>query len=381
MLLFYITNYFNTNESGLILLIISVISFLTSFSRFGQDQLIVKYNNSFTGNNSLNNSFTIVLAVSILVVSLTMLLLNLNILFNDKNIFSWVFISVIPLSCTWILVGYFRSNNLQFLANFSENGAFQFLLILSLFFLPKTELYLYGSYVALGFSSFVLLLFLSYINFNLNLKISFKKCYQNLKLGFRIMTSSLLSFLILNSPIYIAGFINSVNDITLYNVCLKVSLIINIGVAIFNSFYSPKYSKLYSNNDFLSLKKEYDNARYELIIFSLIPLISVLIFSNFILGVFSLECNANNISILRCFVLCQFLCVSTGTTGVFLNIVDKESILQRNTLIGLSVSLLFSVSFIYISNVYAMFGMFALGVLLENFLSYFSVKKFFNEKI
>ena len=378
LLLFIITNSFTIKDSGFIFLTFSVVSFLIFVSRFGQDQLIVKYNNTLIGNKNLDVSFSIVLIVSTLCFLATMLLLKFNLFYVSIDSFSWIFISVIPLSCSWVLIGYFRSNNLQFLANFSENGVFQFLLVLFLVFIPKTLHNLYLSYVFFGFLSFIILLLLSF-KIGLLLKFSLKNSLNNFRTGFKIMSSSLLSFLILNIPIYIAGLLNIIDDITLYNVCLKVSLLVNIGLAIFNSLYSPKYAKSFIDNDYKSLRKLYNQARLELVLFSLFPLIIVLIFPYFILDFFNLQ--SDNAFVLRCFVLCQFLCVSTGTTGVFLNIVDKESLLQRNTLIGLVISLLFSIFLIYFKNIYFMFSMFAIGVLLENFLSYFSVKNLLNEKI
>lgn len=378
LLVFIITNSYNLEESGFIFLTFSVISFLIFVSRFGQDQLIVKNNNTIFGSNHLNTSFSIVLIVSVLCLLITLFLLKLNVLYGNLSSISWVFISVIPLSCSWVLIGYFRSNNLQFLANFSENGFFQFLLILFIFLIPNVISNLYLYYLFCSFLSLLILFVISYI-IGLRIKFSLNHSSKNFRSGFKIMSSSLFSFLIINSPIYIAGALNIIDDITLFNVCLKVSLLVTISVAIFNSLYSPKYAYYFHDNDFKSLRIQYNQARKELILLSLLPLILVLIFPNFILDFFNLA-NNKNILILRCFVVCQFLCLTTGTTGVFLNIVDKESLLQRNTMIGFTISLLFSLLLIYFKNIYFMFGMFAVGVLLENFLSYFSVKKFFNEK-
>lgn len=379
LLLFVITNTFSNSQCGLIFLTLSTLNFLISLSRLGQDQLVVKQNSNIKGNNSLDISFSIVLLFSILCTIVSMLLLKFNLILHHIDSFAWVLFSVIPLSCTWILIGYFRSNNFQFLANISENGFFQFLFTLSIFFIPNTEHSFYLSYLFFGFLSFVILLLLS-IKIGLNLNFSIKDSLSSFRSGFKIMSSSILSFLILNIPIYIAGSLNNIDDITLYNVCLKVSLIINIGLAIFNSLYSPKYAVSFLEKDYISLRKLYYKARLELVVLSLLPLFIILIFPHFILDIFNLK-SSDNVLVLRCFVVCQFFCVCTGTTGVFLNIVDKESSLMRNTFIGLLTSLLFSLFLICFTNIYYMFVMFAVGVLLENFLSYYSVKRFFVGKI
>ena len=182
LLLFFITNSFNKEDSGFIFLIFSVVSFLIFFSRFGQDQLIVKYNNTLIGNKDLDVSFSIVLIVSTLCFLATMLLLKFNLFLVRIDSFSWIFISVIPLSCTWVLIGYFRSNNLQFLANFSENGVFQFLLIVFLFFIPKSLHNLYLSYVFFGFLSFIILLLLS-LKIGLRFKFSLQNSLNNFRLA------------------------------------------------------------------------------------------------------------------------------------------------------------------------------------------------------
>jgi O-antigen/teichoic acid export membrane protein len=379
MLLFIITNSFSVEDSGFIFLIFSVVNFLIFLSRFGQDQLIVKYNNTLIGNKNLNISFSIVLIVSTFCFLVTLLLSSFNLFFVKTDSFSWIFISVIPLSCTWVLIGYFRSNNLQFLANFSENGVFQFLLIVFLFFIPKSLHNLYLSYVFFGFLSFIILLLLS-LKIGLRFKFSLQDSLNNFRIGFKIMSSSLFSFLIINLPIYFAGFFNLMEDITIYTICLRISIVVNIGMAIINSLYSPKYANSFRVKEYLYLQKYYRQARIELILLCFIPFIIVFTIPNTILGYFDAASQSNTL-ILRFFILCQYLCVSTGTTGVFLNIIDKESSMQRNNLIGLIASIFIAlVYYFYYQNIYLMVGMFAIGVILENFLSLMSVKKFFSEK-
>jgi O-antigen/teichoic acid export membrane protein len=380
LLLLIITNSFTTENSGLIFLIFSIITFFTSFSRFGQDQVIVKHNNSISGNNSLNTSFFIVLVISSLSFVFIFVLTRFNLIFNDIAFFNFVLLSVIPLSLTWVLIGYFRSNNFQFLSNFSENGIFQFFVVLCFYFITKTQLNLFLVYTICSFLSFIFIFLISY---KLGLRISILKTdvFKSLTIGFKIMSSSLLSFLIINLPIYFAGYFNLMEDITVYNVCLRISIVVNVGMAIINSLYSPKYANSFREKDFLSLKKYYRQARLELMFLCFIPFIFVFCFPNTILSYFDIASQTNSL-VLRFFIFFQFLCVSTGTTGVFLNIIDKESSLQRNTLIGLIASSLVGLFYVlYFKSIYLMLGMFAVGIVLENFLSYFTVRKFLNEKV
>ena len=380
LLLLIITNSFNTSSSGAIFLIFSIVTFISSFSRFGQDQVIVKQNNSVFGTKNLNTSFFIVLVVSSLSFIISFVLTKFNLIFQNVDFFDFVLLSIIPLSLTWVLIGYFRSNNFQFLSNISENGIFQFFVVISFYFFLKTKLNLFLIYTISSFLSFLLIYFVSY-RLGLRLSMSNINFFKNFRLGFKIMSSSLLSFLIVNLPIYFAGYFNLLEDITVYNVCLRISIVVNIGMAIINSLYSPKYANSFRKEDFLSLKKYYRQARIELIFLCFIPFILVFCFPNTILNYFNIA-SQTNAMILRLFIFSQFLCISTGTTGVFLNIIDKESSLQRNTFIGLLASLIIGLFyFLYFKNIYLMLGMFAIGVILENFLSYFTVRKFLNEKI
>lgn len=377
--LYLITNSYSNSSSGEILLVVSIINLLISISRFGQDQVIVKKNNSFNANYEFFSSLSIVLVTSILLVFVILIINYFGVFPITKTDYPWIYFSAIPLSLLWVIIGYFRSNNLQFLSNFSENGLFYLVFLIAFVFSLKSISAFNHIFLLSAFASLIILLFLSKL-FGVSFKISKSVIIYNFSLGFKIMTSSIFSFFIINMPIYLAGIFNLFDDITLYSVCLKVSLIVNIGMSIVNSLYSPKYANAFKNKNFVHLKKYYTDSRKELILISLIPVILIILFPKFILGFFNLS-EVEDSSLIIMFSICQFICISTGTTGAFLNIVDREKILRKNTLIGFFISLLFGLSFFFFQNIYIMFLMFGSGVLFENILSFFSVKSFFKQNV
>lgn len=285
--------------------------------------------------------------------------------------------SVAPLALIWIYVGYLRSLGYQFAANLSENGLFYLIFFLLFYGFGKNsnvflQIFVLSTYVTL----FSLIIYAR----NIGLRCSFQTINIStaLKVGVPIMTSSILNFLIMNIPIYFAGYLGMNSDVTFYSVCIKISLFINLGMAIVNSFYAPKYADAFRHHEFLKLKYLYSKARKELMIISSIPLIFIFIYADRIMSVFNVESNQNMI-LLIVFSITQFICVSTGTTGVFLNIVNKERALRQNTSIGLLLTLICCL-FMPIIGVYGMLIGYSIGVLFENFASYFSVKKVLDEK-
>lgn len=374
---FLITDSFDTENSGIIFVTLSVIQFLVILSKVGQDQLVVKYNSQKIGSEKLNASIVLVVILSL---ALTILSSTINLLFVEKinlDISLITLLSVTPLSLIWICVGYFRSLGYQFAANLSENGLFYLIFFLLFYVFGKNsnvflQIFVLSAYVTL----FSMIIYAR----NIGLKFSFQSINMRpaLNVGVPIMTSSILSFLIMNIPIYFASYLGMNSDVTFYSVCIKISLFINLGVAIVNSFYAPKYAGAFRHNEFLKLKFLYSKARKELMIISSIPLIFIFIYANRIMSIFNVESNQNMI-LLIVFSITQFICVSTGTTGVFLNIVNKERALRQNTSIGLLLTLICCL-FMPIIGIYGMLIGYSIGVLFENFASYFSVKKVLDEK-
>jgi len=374
---FLITDSFNTENSGIIFVTLSVIQFLVILSKVGQDQLIVKYNSQKVGSEKLNASIVLVVILSL---ALTILFSTIKLLFTEKinlDISLITILSVTPLSLIWICVGYFRSLGYQFAANFSENGLFYLIFFLLFYSFGKNsnvflQIFVLSAYVSL----FLIIIYAR----NIGLKCSFQNINMRtaLNVGVPIMTSSILSFLIMNIPIYFAGYLGMNSDVTFYSVCIKISLFINLGVAIVNSFYAPKYADAFRHQEFLKLKYLYSKARKELMIISSIPLIFIFIYADRIMSVFNVESN-QNVILLVVFSITQFICLSTGTTGVFLNIVNKERALRLNTTIGLLLTLICCL-FMPIIGIYGMLIGYSIGVLFENIASYFSVKKVLDEK-
>lgn len=374
---YLITNCFNTDRAGQIFVTLSVIQFLVLLSKIGQDQLIVKQNSSIEGSVGFNNSITLVIISTLTITSIAFIVGFVVKGKINSEIPLYILLSVIPLSIIWVYVGYFRSLKHQFSANFLENGLF-YMIFTSLFLKFNKDIYdfLYLFLLSSLISLILVMFYARRIGLRYTLKNS--KVKSVLSTGAPIMTSSVLSFLILNTPIYFASFLGNNSDITFYSVCIKVSLFINLGVAIVNSLYAPRYASAFRNEKINELRALYFKARRELLVISSIPLLFIFISPDSILSVFNISSNQNTLLLIM-FSITQFICVSTGTTGVFLNIVNKEKALRKNTAIGLSLTL-FSCTLLPIIGLNAMLIAYTIGVLFENLASYFSVKKVLDEK-
>ncbi len=376
---FLVSNNFNSFDSGYLFLIFSIIQFYIIFSRFGQDQIIIKRlgENKIESKNIsfyLSNSFLIVILMSFIIIILNIFLPDIFYDFFFKIKFPKLMIfSIIPFSLIWCFVGVFRGLNYQFFSNFYENGLFYLIFVISFFLLDISSVSSYlNSYLVCAFITFFIIychLVFKGIYFKTGMRL------DDLKESRNITFSSLVSFLIINLPIYLAAFYNNSDDITFYLVCLRISFLISVAVAIINSIYAPIYSKFYFLNDNKKLKYNYNKSRKELILISFLVLIFVFAFSKQLLLIFNLTADFKNIFMLNLFCFSQFICVSTGTTGLFLNLTDNAKVLRNNTFISLIFSFLIGVVLIKYFSIYGMLVAYCLGIILENFLSLISVNK------
>jgi O-antigen/teichoic acid export membrane protein len=78
------------------------------------------------------------------------------------------------------------------------------------------------------------------------------------------------------------------------------------------------------------------------------------------------------------FCIVQFLCISTGPTGLFLNLTGNDKFLKNNIYVGLFISLSIGLLLIKSYGIYGMLASYCCGVIFENFKSLFTVKNYLN---
>lgn len=380
---FYITKSFKIEDSGKLFFIFSILQFFVMLSRFGQEQIIIKKLSSIVNNQSKIKSAGISSSM-ILIIFLS----NLIIIFNF-SVYEYfypilfkisfnkiVFISILPLSLIWLFVGIFKALNLQFFTNFYENGLFYIIFIISCIFFvdPEVESYLM-TYTVSSILAFILILFHL---FSKGMRIGLNLKFTEIKSSLNVTLSSFGNYVIINSPIYLSAlFLNTV-DITLYSVFLRISFLVSIGMAIVNSLYAPKFAEHYSQRDFIKLRYLYNKSRIELIFISIFPVLFILFFSNQFLTFFSIEINSSTSLLLILFCIVQFLCISTGPTGLFLNLTGNDKFLKNNIYVGLFISLSIGLLLIKSYGIYGMLASYCCGVIFENFKSLFTVKNYLN---
>tara|TARA_B100000795_G_scaffold191174_1_gene145710 strand:+ start:2601 stop:3827 length:1227 start_codon:yes stop_codon:yes gene_type:complete len=382
---YIITNNFNNTDSSFLFLTFSIIQFYIIFARFGQDQILVK---KLGGAIDIHNTYSINTISSFLIItiiSLVFILLNIflsdlfYIHFFNIHIPIFVFYSIFPLAMIWGFVGVLRYFNFQFLSNFYENGLFYSIFIIGTFCVytkPINYLYLFLFSSIISFALISIQLYIK--GFRLNFSMLNK--LDEIKSSRNITMSTLGSFLIINLPLYLAAFFGYNEHIVLYAVCIKISFLISVGSGVIASIYAPIYSKHNHLKDNTNLRRSYNKSRREIIAISFLVLLFVYIFSIFILKFFNLVANENNILLVRLFCFAQFLCVSTGNTGLILNITSNDRYLRNYTYIGLVISFVFCLFYIQTHPSIAMLISYSIGIIFENFLSLMKVNRCLKKK-
>ena len=154
-----------------------------------------------------------------------------------------------------------------------------------------------------------------------------------------MMSSSVLLIMSWADSLMIGSFIGEY-EVGIYNVAVKVALLISFTLGAVNSISAPKISQAYNNNQILKFKNIVIQAT-KTIFYSSLPAISMIfIFPEFLLSFFGKEFLLAK-SALLILAFSQVINAMSGSVGIILNMTGKEKIF-RNILV---VALLINISF------------------------------------
>lgn len=160
-----------------------------------------------------------------------------------------------------------------------------------------------------------------------------------LKDALPMMLSSSILVLLGWMDTFVMGIYEESSDVGIYNVSLKVATLTTFTLQAINSILAPKIAKSYAANEEDVYKKLIRFSTKLNFLITLAVLTVILVFHDFLLGIFGEEFKAGYI-ILFIFCAGQLINSLSGSVGVIMQMIGKQKVYQNFVLIALFVNLL-----------------------------------------
>lgn len=185
---------------------------------------------------------------------------------------------------------------------------------------------------------------------------NFSKRHKNfkklLKTSKPLFIVSLVGIIINNGDVIILGLFSDANDVGIYSICLRISLLIVILLQITNSAVSPKIASLYSKNKLYDLELMIKKTTKFLFFIGLIFYLFLVLFGKSILSLWGDQFITGYI-ILLIVGFGQFVNISTGAVGAILVMTGFEKVQRK---ISLYFLFIFAVSCIILTSQFGIIG-------------------------
>ena len=150
--------------------------------------------------------------------------------------------------------------------------------------------------------------------------------------SYPLLLSSAFSFLQGWSDTLILGIYASEAQIGIYNVALKITTLTQLSLNAVNSISGPKFSEFHSNNDMDGLRKTAQRATKLIFLTSLPVLLVLIIFPEFILGLYGDEFVAGKSSLIY-ITIGRFYSAISGSVGLILMMTGYQKLFQKVVII------------------------------------------------
>lgn len=378
------TQYLPSSEFGLFSLSLLIVLFLATSSKFGLDTLITRI--SAVEKETSRQTYIEVL----IIISVISLILSISLMIFGKWFFSEILNqpnmkSLIPYIIGLIFPNVFLAVNAGLLRGFeyaSLSIIFSGLLtliisiILLINFSPSSALQL----IELTFYSNCISCLISFLLcFNLfkqRRKIipRFKNFSILLKAGVSLWVVALVAILIQQFNIIILARFAHASEIGIYAVAAKISITLSFFLIAINAVFSPKFAKLYKNNDIATLNSLFKNIQKLLIIFAFLISGFIYFLAEPMMNLFGQEYTRGFIW-LQILIIGQFFNLATGTSVSLLIMSGNEALHKNNTLLIALITI--ALSFTLIPKFHALGAAIttSIAMVCQNLLSYYWVNK------
>ncbi len=348
----YITKTFGASVFGLFSISISIFMIASVVSRLGLDINLVKY---FSIQKNLEDAglFYKSIIKSFLVSSVLCLFIYTfrftiaNDLFEAPKpdlvpYLNWILLSIPFWSITLICASVSRAQkNIKWFTFVSMVSRFLFSL-LALFLLLNissapiivAKAHFYGVLI----TSIIAIIYASYSFKRVKIK-SKVNSWQFIQDSLPMMLSSSVLILLGWMDTFVMGVYETVENVGIYNVSLKIATLTIFTLQAINSILAPKIAKSYTENNTQQYKKLIQFSTKLNFLISLTIIVIILIFNKFLLGIFGEEFIAGATIL---YILCagQIISSFSGSVGIILQMIGKQKVHQNFVLGALLINLI-----------------------------------------
>lgn len=194
------------------------------------------------------------------------------------------------------------------------------------------------------------------------------------KLSVPLLLASSTSFMVSWTDTIVLTMYRSDEEVAVYNTAMKFSTFAKLNLLAINSIAAPKFVELFSSKNFTALQKVAKQTT-KLVFWTSIPAtLIMLIFPSFILGIYG-DIFKTGTSSLVILVIAQFIGVTCGSVGYFLQMTGSQKLFQ-NIILGVT-ALNILLNFLLIPS-YGMQGAAIAGfitIVLQNVVSVYFIKR------
>ncbi|PWI29834.1 flippase [Flavobacteriaceae bacterium LYZ1037] len=348
---FLIAREYGASVVGLISLSFTFIMCISIFGRLGIDVNLIPFFSIESNKNDSGLFFKVLLKAFIFSSLLAFILyffkgeIAINI-FNKPQLEPYIIWSALTIpfwTITLVCAGLFRSLKKNTLFAFFNNpGRFLLTLLVFLLFLyglapdslTAIKAHFYGIFVLA-----ILSVCFAFIQFETIKVFSESNSWSFLREAFPMMLSGVVIVFLGWTDTFVLGIYETDDTIGIYNVALKIATLTSFSLQAINSILAPKVAKYYKESNNSELKKIVRFATKINFIITLIVVLLIFLFHEFLLGLFGLEFLAGGTVLL---ILCvgQLVNSLSGSVGLILQMTGHQKIHQNIVLVALGINII-----------------------------------------
>ena len=380
-----LTKTLTPNDVGVFLYQLTIVSIAAVFSRVGLEAIMVK-NVSINNKNILESTSHAYLIIIInLIVSLLISIIFYMIsdyIFKDESLVSFkLFIfSIVPMVINFMMGELAKGKKSPKVATLIQviiaPLIFIFIILTSSESLNLTAVV--GSYLqstVIGFFISAMIVLYKFSHELDSFKVKLIKIKHLLLTGLPLLIATSLGLIIAWSDTIIIGAYSTYEDVAIYSIAVKISLIMTLVLMAVNSIVAPKYAQLYAENKIDLLAAMAQKASSILTIIALTSFVVLLILSSYLLQFFGEE-YMGAAYLLYVLLIGQLVNVSTGSVSLLLNMTGHQKILMKISIISAVINIVLNILFFYFWGLIGVAIATTFTIALSNILQMYQVKKY-----
>lgn len=390
---FIIIFYLNKQSLGIFTICISLITFLSIFSKFGLNHATLRINSILYENKDTNNIKKLIILIFLISGSISTLISIFVFLFekeiaidfynNEKiqNVLIFFSISFPIFTFIQLQKSLLRSIKLPELSNFSDIGSILFLSSIFVFASNYFEVTITLFYISLYFLCSCLIIFTinciliyHFLFWNKKLKIKHVSINIRKQIFFDLPDYFVVDFVnytLVWGSIFICTFFYNAGTIANFSSIYWLAFSLFFFPLVLNSIYAPKYAVgSYKKNKKIQRENFFQNRNISF--FITFPIFLILfIFSEFFLSIFFKITSEDYLLIFRILLINSILRVIFGPQVLFLNMIGRQKKLKFISIY----SAMLQIFLILMSAAYFNLVILSISFLISNLIKHMFLKK------